>query len=158
MKNWKTTLAGLMTAVALANPHATWSNLLAALGTFLMGLAAKDHDGGPSYPAKPGPSAPIVLLLLLAVLAYSVAGCAVNRQSLRSELHHPDGIVETQTTKSTTLAFWDAKDCIQKLRLSNGKTQTIGLTGVDSEATATNVVATLEKLVDLAKSLRPPGT
>jgi hypothetical protein len=96
------------------------------------------------------------LLLILPVLV--LAGCALNRQNLHSELHHPDGTVETQDTKSSTLAFWDAKDCIQKLRLSNGKTQTIGLTGVDSEATATNVVSTLQKLIDLANSLRPPGS
>jgi len=74
MKNWKTTLAGLMTAVALANPHASWSNLLAALGSFLMGLAAKDHDGG-AGDSTPGPRVPLVLMLLLSCLAYSVVGC-----------------------------------------------------------------------------------
>ncbi len=50
MKNWKTSLGGILTAVGLgltANGHAgihTVGIVLAAVGSLLTGAQAKDHD------------------------------------------------------------------------------------------------------------------
>lgn len=50
MRNWKTTIGGVLSAIGLgltANPHAglhTAGVVLAAVGSLLMGGAAKDHN------------------------------------------------------------------------------------------------------------------
>ena len=64
-------------------------------------------------------------------------------------------MVEIKETRSRALAFWDAKQTIEKLRVSNGKTHNIGLTGADTEATSTNLVPNLHALTDLLKALKP---
>jgi hypothetical protein len=43
MKNWKTTLTGALTAAALY-VWPQFTNVIAPLGTFLLGIFAKDHD------------------------------------------------------------------------------------------------------------------
>ena len=42
------------------------------------------------------------------------------------------------------LAWGDAKAFIEKLRMSNGKTQSIGLSGFDTETTTTNLPAVMK--------------
>jgi len=68
-------------------------------------------------------------------------------------LTHPDGTIEERTTKSRALAVWDAKQTVEKLRVSNGKSQSIGIVNADQEASSTNTVVALQALVELLKLL-----
>jgi len=85
--------------------------------------------------------------LRLCVLCALFTGCASINQTLDSELRHPDGTVEIKRTQSRATAFWDAKQTLEKLKVSNGKTHSVGLTGVDNESSGTNAVNLIEAIV-----------
>lgn len=70
-----------------------------------------------------------------------LCGCSVLRQNLVTEITHPDGSTERQTTHATAYSFWDSKESIAKLHVGNGKTQSIGVTGLEQESSSTNAVA-----------------
>lgn len=56
-----------------------------------------------------------------------------------------DVIYEEKETKGAAFMTWgDARQLVEKARLSNGKTHSIGLSGYDSETTTTNVPAILK--------------
>lgn len=91
---------------------------------------------------------------LCGLMLILMAGCASVSQTLTSQTQHPDGTVEIRSTKCRTIAVWDARQTVDKLRASNGKTQSVGLTGADGEATSTNLVAGLEALAKIIQGLR----
>lgn len=106
-------------------------------------------------PNRPGGTATRLALASIILLAAMVVGCSSIRQTVTSEIKHPDGTVETRISKSTILASWDAKQIVEKLRVSNGKTQGIGIGTVDSETSSTNAVVALDVLIRaLAASLK----
>jgi hypothetical protein len=90
--------------------------------------------------------------LLLTLLA--LTGCARMTQTLSTTTHYTNGIVEIRTSKATGWALWDAKQTLEKLRVSNGKTHSIGLTGVEQEASSTNAAATLDAVTRLLQTVR----
>jgi len=144
MKNWKTTLAGLATAIAFANPHATWSPLVGALGAFLGGLSTADYDHDTKYPGTPSPAPrrPIVLLLCLACLAYVAVGCArFNSDQVATK---PDG-TRTESHQDIT-TFMASKTAIAKLRAATtDKSQGLTVGAIDQEANGSDLVAAAVK-------------
>jgi len=90
----------------------------------------------------------ILLLLLL-------NGCAYTVQKVSTQGTTTNGVVEVRTIKSTAVAWGDARQTIEKLKVSNGKTQSIGLDGTESNATSTNIAANLQALTGLLNALRP---
>lgn len=91
----------------------------------------------------------VLLALLMAT------GCASVTQTLSTQLKHPDGTVETRETKNSILAWWDAKNEMERLRVSSGKTHSIGITAFEQEATSTNIVLSVQALSAIIQGLRP---
>lgn len=93
-------------------------------------------------------------LLLSLALSFGLVGCARMTQRLSTVLEHPDGTVETRTTRTSGWACWDAKQTLDKLKVSNGKTHAVGLAGAEQESNSTNAAATLDALTRLLGQLR----
>jgi len=83
-----------------------------------------------------------------------LCGCASINQSLRTETRQTNGVVEIRETRSRAVALWDAKQTVEKLRISSGKTHSIGLSGVESEAASTNMAWNLKALTDLLNAVK----
>jgi hypothetical protein len=98
-----------------------------------------------------------VLLAILCVdLAFLLVGCAFTTQSIRTEATGTNGIKEVRTTQSRAVAWGDARQVIEKLKLTNGKTQSVGISGLESESTTTNIASNLKALTDLLQALKTP--
>ena len=91
---------------------------------------------------------PFLCLLALA------CGCDTITQRLTTQRTLADGTVEIQSTYSRVSAKWDAKQTVEKMRVSNGKTQSVGVSGLDQESTTTNLAGNLRALTDLLKEVR----
>jgi len=91
----------------------------------------------------------------LCALLAAVNGCAVVRQRAVTETHGTNGLVEIKRSGSTVVAIGDAKNTVDKIRATAGKTASIGLSGVENEATTTNLAADLNALANVLKALRP---
>lgn len=76
------------------------------------------------------------------------------RQTLTTETRHPDGSVEIKTTTIKATAFWDSRQSLEKLRVSNGKTHSVGLAAMDSDTSSTNIVRGLEALASIIQGLK----
>jgi hypothetical protein len=79
-----------------------------------------------------------------------VSGCARIKQTIRTTSTDTNGVVETRETTSQLSTLFDSKQSVEKLRLSNGKTQSIGVTGVDQESSATNLVHIIDAVISAA--------
>jgi uncharacterized lipoprotein YajG len=85
-------------------------------------------------------------LLLISALAM-LSACATSHQHVESTVTDPKtGLVTHNETDSVNRSFWDSRNSVDKVRASNGKTQSIGLAGVGEESTGTNVVEGLKYL------------
>lgn len=93
--------------------------------------------------------------ILLAILIAS-SGCAYTTQNIRTETTDQNGVVEVKFTKNRAMAWGDARQTIEKLRLSNGKTQSVGLSGLDETASTTNVAGNISALTQLLNALKTP--
>lgn len=86
-------------------------------------------------------------LLLIALIC---SGCATaTAPKMRSETWTTnkagDVIHEIKDTKGAAFVTWgDAGQVVEKLRVSNGKTHSIGLSGYEGESSATNVAPILK--------------
>lgn len=93
-------------------------------------------------------------LALLALLGLS--GCAYTTQRIATESHGTNGLVEIRTTKNRAMAWGDARQTIEKLKLSNGKTQSVGVSELNESASTTNMASNLQALVQLLQALKTP--
>lgn len=97
----------------------------------------------------------IVTAIATAVLIVLLcAGCDTIEQEVRTQRTLADGTVEIQSTTSKVRAKWDAKQTIEKLRVTNGKTQSIGISGLEQETTSTNAAGAFRAAAELLKSAR----
>ncbi len=97
---------------------------------------------------------------VIAALAILGSGCAFNKVTVRDStpVLLTNGVnvyfgVETRETIARTYAILDSKNTMDKQRVSNGKTHSIGQMGVTQEATSTNAIRALEILKDIVGSL-----
>lgn len=91
---------------------------------------------------------------VIALIAAALAGCASINQTVRTEIRQTNGIVEVRETHSKVIALWDSNQTIDKLKVTNGKTQTIGVDGIDGNASSTNIVAGLEAMARIVQGLK----
>ncbi len=92
---------------------------------------------------------------LIPLLTILLCGCAVVTQKATTTTTDTNGVVTVTSATSRILAVGDAKSTVDRVRASAGKTSSVGLSGVDNNATATNVVQqAAEFLGTLAKSAR----
>jgi hypothetical protein len=93
----------------------------------------------------------VKLFLLSSIPVFlCLAGCTVIRQDVITTLEHPDGTIERRELHAKGRAFGDTHQSLSSLRISNGKTQSVGLSGMDQETSATNAVDLIEKIVGAA--------
>ena len=95
-------------------------------------------------------------ILLLAAMVASLTGCAYTTQRISTESRGTNGLVEVRTTKNRAYAWGDARQVIEKLKLSNGKTQSVGVNNLDESASTTNIASNLQALVQLLNALKTP--
>lgn len=90
------------------------------------------------------------LSLTVLILSLLLMGCATKTaERMTSQLwttnRAGDVTYEIKRTKGSAFMTWgDARQLLDKSRLSNGKTHSIGLYGYDSETTTTNIPALLK--------------
>jgi hypothetical protein len=99
------------------------------------------------------------MVWLSAMVAVCVAGCAsVTQRATTTETtmatNGPQVIVERETTAKLRTLF-DSKQSVEKLRASNGKTQSLGATGVENEATTAGLQNMWAGLLALAQVMGP---
>jgi hypothetical protein len=96
----------------------------------------------------------IITTISIGAACAGLIGCASVNQNLRTELTHPDGTKEVRETRNRTLAFWDARQTIEKLKASNGRTQAVGITGEDSNTSSTNTLALLQAIARIVEGVK----
>lgn len=141
MKNWKTTLGGILTAIGLANQNKSWGNVVAAIGALLAGVSARDHDTtDPTPPNKF--TLPIVLLCFSAALCFFLTGCA-RFHSEQTQVRADGTRTESHQDITTFLA---SKTAIAKLRVATSdKQQGLTVGAIDQESNASDLVAAAVK-------------
>jgi hypothetical protein len=83
-----------------------------------------------------------LLLLPLILTGCAIATAPRLRSTATTTNKLGDVIVEVKETKGSAFVTWgDAAQVVEKLRVSNGKTHSIGLSGYDGETSSTNVPA-----------------
>jgi hypothetical protein len=88
---------------------------------------------------------PFLLSLLL------LTGCERVHQHMRSATLDPrTGIIEWRETCSSAYFSGDTSGKLDKLRISNGKTQSIGVTGASAESSLDNVRGIADDLSKVA--------
>lgn len=77
-------------------------------------------------------------------------GCGTVNQEIVNQLSHPDGTVETRSTKNRVWVVGGAKQVVDTVKLSNGKsTQNIGASGMEQESQSP-----LRDMVDLVREIK----
>ena len=96
----------------------------------------------------------ILLLILVPVSVILTAGCAYNRPTIRTESRATNGTVTISETSARTFAVWPATSTVDRQKLSNGKTQSIGTDGLDQQGGGTNLVEALKALDSILGKIR----
>ena len=161
MKSWKTTLCGALAALAgylstIKDPPwlSTVAEILLAASTAGLGFFARDNKvtseqaGAVKLPGA-------LLLLPLGLLAGLLcAGCASVRQTATTTTTNPtNGLVTVTKADSSIIAWGDAKNAVDKVRASAGKTSSVGASGVTEETTSGAVQAMLQAILNAAVEL-----
>ena len=94
------------------------------------------------------------LILLIPLCLMLTAGCAYNRPTIRTETRTTNGFVSLSETSARTFAVWPATSTVDRQRLSNGKTQSVGTEGLAQEGGGTNLVEALKALDSILGKIR----
>ncbi len=104
--------------------------------------------------SKPSGKATSMLLVIAGVwLACSVAGCASISQTAVAMETGTNGMQIVRETKNRMIATGSAKAIVEKLKVSAGKTSSIGAESMESTST-NDSASTLDSLTRLLQSLR----
>lgn len=96
--------------------------------------------------------------LLIVLSLVSLCGCAHFSTSQTDTTTDPKtGVVASRTTKAYATTFFDAKSDLARFRASQSdKTQSASVGGLNQEASSTNVVSGLTKVVEIINALKTP--
>ena len=97
------------------------------------------------------PVEPVVALALAGIL---LAGCTSVRQEVQTTETATNGTTTTREVKARAVTLFDGRSVVREMRLSGGKTASIGVEGQETEAHGTNAVATLDAVTRLLQSIR----
>jgi len=97
------------------------------------------------------------LCIVLAVSSASVlfSGCAFNKPLVITEERGTNGIVTIKRTSSITFALWPATSLLERQKLGNGRTQSIGTDGLEQQGGGTNMVEALKALDSILGKIKP---
>ena len=90
-------------------------------------------------------------LLLLTLLA--LTGCAVSRQRL-IDTTSVGGTNFVRETRSKIFVVGSARQTIESIRASNGRTQQLGITDAEQTSTSTNMANNILALVKLLETMQ----
>ena len=180
MSSWKTTLAGLLSGggILFAQQFPEWQKwglFASALGSLLMGLAARDNDksseevgaGGASVPASRSSRIPLSLLFLFLIPIVLLCGCVfsgcasgiqrVKKTTTTTSLSTnktPVVVVEELELNSRLRTLFDAKNTMKEVKVSSGKSASgIGMENVEQTSSGTNALRALEAVRDIMQAL-----
>lgn len=96
-----------------------------------------------------------ILFLIIGLLVMACTGCGITgyakvQQKATTTVVNADGSTEERVTESKVSAMGDAKQVVEKLRASNGKTHSLGTEGVSEETSS-------KGLTDLLKGVFEAG-
>jgi len=150
-------LAGIATGVIDPATLPKWlkgvAGLLSVIGPAGVGVFARDNNKTSEDVGANKTNVPINFPLLflfaagVSILALG-SGCAVNRQFASTTSTNPtNGVVTVTVARSSTIALGDAKAVVEKTRATAGKTSSVGSSGINEEANASNTVAAAGQMV-----------
>jgi len=158
-------LAGLATGIIDANDLPKWvrgvAALMSVIGTAGTGFFARDNDVTSEQVAASKVDAAKItkgalIVVAFCLLAIFFAGCAVNRQYATTTVTNPtNGLVTVTVARSSTLAFGDAKNVIEKTRASAGKTSSVGASGINEDVNSSGLATNLQAVTGLLNALKP---
>lgn len=94
----------------------------------------------------------ISLAALIGALALGSGGCSIIRQSTSAEIGGTNW-----TARAWCVSLWEGRTVIERMRLSAGpRFVAVGVEGQQTEATATNIVPTIEAVTRLLQSIPRP--
>ena len=105
-------------------------------------------------PASDKVRSPALVIACAVILSMFAAGCAYNRPTLRTETRTTNGVVSVSETSARTFALWPATSTVERQRLSNGKTQSVGTEGLEQQGGGTNLVEALRALDSILGKIR----
>lgn len=92
-------------------------------------------------------------LLIFGLGASLLIGCAHSNQTITSQEMSTNGTILTSTTKSRVGTVFQSSQTIEKVRASNGKTQSIGASGMDQKSEASVFVDAMGKSMEAMAGL-----
>ena len=97
-------------------------------------------------------SKPHVLFLALAgiVTLATLSGCAVVKQTATTTSTDTNGVQTVTVARYTILAVGDARNTVDRVRASAGRTSSVGASGVTEETSGTNAVDLVDRVVSAA--------
>lgn len=97
------------------------------------------------------------IMLGLVLIIPILTGCTINRPYMkeRTTVTTTNGVTSAteRNLKVTSLTLWPAKESVNGQKASLGKTMSTGVESLQQEGGGTNVVATLDKLIELYRLL-----
>lgn len=91
---------------------------------------------------------------LLLSFALLLGGCATSKQTASYPVLGTDGaVIGFGTATSTVFAIGDAKQVIDKVRASSGKTASVGASGMDQQS---NISDFIKSLTEMLQTVKPP--
>ena len=100
------------------------------------------------FPVEP------VIAVALALAGILLAGCTSVRQEVQTTETATNGTTTTREVKARAVTLFDGRSVVREMRLSGGKTASIGVEGQETEAHGTNAAATLDAVTRLLQSIR----
>jgi len=83
------------------------------------------------------------------------SGCANVRQDAHAEIIHPNGDRETKDVRSRLSTIGSAKNALEKVRVTNGKTLGIGIGSAGQESSDSNIINAVTAGFDTLKAFAP---
>lgn len=84
-----------------------------------------------------------------------LSGCAFNKPLVLTQETSTNGIVTIKRTSSVTFALWPATSLLERQKLGNGRTQSIGTDGLEQQGGGTNIVEALKALDSILSKIKP---
>ena len=85
----------------------------------------------------------------------TLCGCAFNKPFVLTQETSTNGVVTLKRTSSVTFALWPATSLLERQKLGNGKTQSIGTDGLEQSGGGTNLVEALKALDSILSRIKP---
>jgi uncharacterized protein YceK len=87
------------------------------------------------------------------IIALAASGCSHVSQYTTTTETATNGVQVVRESKARAYTLFDGRAAVQGVKISNGKTQGIGVEATDTQSSSTNVSGTLDALARLLGAL-----